>query len=66
MLKVFVRFQSAAGQEGISDADGGGVLKLHSDVELIIPFQKGTVNDVENVPLVFLPVFCGKLGGNRL
>lgn len=64
MLKVFVRFQPAAGQEGIGDTDGGGVSELHPDVELIIPFQKGTVNDVENIPLVFLPVFCGKLGGN--
>lgn len=64
MLKVFLRFQPAAGQEGIGDTDGGSVSELHSDVELIIPFQKGTVNDVENVSLVFLPVFRGKLGGN--
>ncbi len=64
MLKVFLRFQPAAGQEGIGDTDGGGVSELHPDVELIIPFQKGTVNDVENVSLVFLPVFRGKLGGN--
>ena len=36
MLKVFVGFQPAAGHEGESDADGGGVSELYSDVEIII------------------------------
>ncbi|WP_242822064.1 hypothetical protein [Ethanoligenens harbinense] len=36
MLKVFVGFQSAAGQNRIGDADGCGASELRSDVELII------------------------------
>jgi hypothetical protein len=38
MLKVFVRFQSAAGHKGVGDADCGGVSELYSDVEIIIFF----------------------------
>ena len=36
MLKVFVGFQPAAGQNRVGDADGCGASELHSDVELII------------------------------
>ncbi|WP_233452782.1 hypothetical protein [Caproicibacter fermentans] len=36
MLKVFVGFQPAAGQNRVSDADRGGISELRSDVELII------------------------------
>ena len=40
---------SPNGHQSVSDADGGGCLKLHSDVILIIFLQKGTVNDIEEV-----------------
>jgi hypothetical protein len=36
MLKVFVGFQPAAGQNRVGDADGSGASKLCSDVEIII------------------------------
>lgn len=36
MLKVFVGFQSAAGHEGVGNADDGGISELYSDVEIII------------------------------
>ena len=36
MLKVFVRFQPAAGQNRVGDADGCGASELRSDVEFII------------------------------
>ncbi|MFT9076750.1 hypothetical protein [Ethanoligenens sp.] len=36
MLKIFVGFQSAAGQNRVGDADGCGGAKLCTDVELII------------------------------
>ena len=36
MLKVFLRLQTAAGQQGIGDADGGGVPKGHAYIEIII------------------------------
>lgn len=40
VVEVAFRLQSTAGHQGISDADGGGCLKLHSDVILIIFLQK--------------------------
>ena len=40
MLKVIVRLQSAAGHEGVGDADGSGVSELHSDIEIIILLKK--------------------------
>ena len=40
MLKVFVRFQPAAGHEGVGDAHGGRVSELDSNVEIIVLFQK--------------------------
>ncbi|MEE0614798.1 MAG: hypothetical protein UCM69_05845, partial [Dialister invisus] len=36
VVEVAFRLQSAAGHQSVSDADGGGCLKLHSDVILII------------------------------
>src|SRR5699024_3022125 len=50
--------------EGIGDADGGGGFELHLDVVLIVLLQKGTVNDIENVLPVFVPVFLRQLGGH--
>ena len=40
MLKVIARLQSAAGHEGVGDADGSGVSELHSDIEIIILLKK--------------------------
>ena len=57
MVKVAFRLQSTAGHQGVGDADGGGCLKLHSDVILIIFLQKGTVNDIEKVLLMLRPIF---------
>ena len=36
MAEILLRFQPAAGHEGIGDADGGGCLKLYFDVKFII------------------------------
>ncbi|MGI6498977.1 MAG: hypothetical protein ACOX0U_09305 [Oscillospiraceae bacterium] len=66
MLKIFFRRKPAAGHEGIGDADGYSVSELDSDIVLIILFQKTTVNDVDEVSLVVLPIFTRKLFGNIL
>ena len=63
MGKIAFRLQSAAGHQGVGNADGGGCLKLHSDVILIIFLQKGTVNDIEEVLLMLRPVFLGQFSG---
>lgn len=64
MLKVVFGLQSAPGQERVRDADGGGVSERHSDIEIIIAVKKGIVNDVEDVPLIVVPIFVGKLRGD--
>ena len=64
MAEILLRFQPAAGHEGIGDADGGGGFELHLDVVLIVLLQKGTVNDVENVLPVIRPVFFRQTGGH--
>lgn len=66
MLKVFVRLKVAARHERVGNADNGGVSESHSDVEIIIFLQKGIVNDVENIPLMVVPVFVSELCGNAL
>ena len=40
MLEILVCIQSAAGHEGVGDADGSGVSELHSDIEIIILLKK--------------------------
>ncbi|MGR5579646.1 hypothetical protein ACP5WH_04830 [Enterocloster bolteae] len=62
--EILLRGQPAAGHKGIGDADGGGGFELDLDVKFIILFQKGTVNDVEEVPPMVRPVFPGQLAGN--
>ena len=62
----FFRLQSAPGQEGVGDTDGGGAAKGCSYVELIIFRQERTVNDVENVPPMFFPIFHRQLAGDML
>lgn len=64
MVEVAFRFQPAAGHQGVGDADGGGCLKLYSDVKFIIFLQKGIVNDIEEVPLMLRPVFLCQLSGH--
>jgi hypothetical protein len=64
MLKVFVRFQPAAGQNSVGGTDGCGASELRSDVELIIFLQKAAVNGVENVVLMILPIFVRQLPGD--
>ncbi|MCU6784826.1 hypothetical protein OCV46_12950 [Anthropogastromicrobium aceti] len=63
VVEVAFRLQSAAGHQSVSDADGGCCLELHSDVILIIFFQKGTVNDIEEVLLMLRPVFLSQFSG---
>ena len=62
MCKVAFRIQTAPRHEGIGNADGGGASELRSDVKRIILRQKTSVNDVEDVLLVFLPIVRRKLG----
>ena len=64
MNEGFLRVQAAAGQQGVGGADHGGISERRPDVEVIIFFQKGTVNDTEDVILIVVPVFIHKLGGD--
>ncbi|MSS36025.1 hypothetical protein [Clostridium porci] len=66
MLEVISRLHAAAGQQCVGGADHGGVPKSHSDVEIIILFQKGIVNDAEDVAPVVVPVFIHKLRRDTL
>jgi len=66
MLEVISRLHPAAGQQRIGGADNGGVPKCGSDVEIIITFQKGTVNDADNIAPVVVPVFIYKLRRHTL
>lgn len=66
MLEIIVRFQAAAGHKGVGDADRGGIAERRSDIELIILLQKGTVNDVEDVVLMVVPVFVRQPRGDLL
>ena len=66
MLKVIPRLHAAAGHQGICHADGGGVLKLNADIEVIILFQKTSVNDVGQFIFMVVPIFLRKLGGDLL
>ena len=63
-VKVAFRFQSTAGHQGVGDADGSGGLELHLDVIIIVLLQERTVNDVEEVPPMILPIFPGQLSGH--
>ena len=61
--EVFLRLESAAGQEGEGGADRSGVSERCADVEVIIVPQVRTVNDAKDVPLMLIPVFLHKHGG---
>jgi hypothetical protein len=56
MAEFRFRLQSAPGQETVSHAHTGRAPEGCTDVELIIFCQVGTVNDVDDLPAVFLPV----------
>ena len=66
MGKIAFRLQSAAGHQGVGNADGGGCLKLYFDVKLIIFLQKGIVNDIEKVLTMLVPVFARQFSGHCL
>jgi len=66
MLEVGFRLQPAAGHKGVGDADRGGVSECRANVKSIILFQKGTVNDIEDVMLMLIPVFTRQLRGDPL
>lgn len=65
MFKIVVRVQPASGKQRVGNADFRCVSECHSDVELIILLQERILKDVENIPLIILPIFPYKLGGNR-
>ena len=56
MAELVFRLQAAPGHEHVGDAHAGRLPERSSHVVFIIPLQKRTVNDVEDVALVFLPV----------
>ena len=64
MLEILFRIQSAAGHQGVGNADGGGGLKLDFDVEIIVLLQERTVNDVAEVLLMLVPILAGQLSGH--
>ena len=57
VIEPFVGFQTAPAHQGIRDADRRGVSELNSDVVIIVLFQIGIRNVVENVALMLVPVF---------
>ena len=63
MAEILLRFQPAAGHQGVGDADGGGGLKLDLDVEIIVLLQKRTVNDIAEVLLMLVPILTRQLSG---
>ena len=66
MLKPFVGLHVAPAHQGIRDTDRSGVSELYSDVVIIVLFQIGIRNVVENVALMLVPVFIGELGCDGL
>lgn len=62
MVEIAFRLQPAAGHQRVGDADRCGASKSHSDVKLIIFFQKAIVNDAKNLTLVLRPIRIRKLG----
>ena len=64
MGEIPFRLQPAAGQQGVGGTDDGGVPERGSDVEVIIFFQEGPVNDAENVILIVIPILVHKLRGD--
>ncbi|MDY6180446.1 MAG: hypothetical protein SPI15_06295 [Candidatus Faecousia sp.] len=64
--KVSIFHQTAPGKQSIGGADGGCVDECHAFVEVMIPLQMRSVNDVEDVLLMGKEVFRDFHGGNLL
>ena len=64
MAEILLRFQPAAGHQGVGDADGGSGFELDFDVEIIVLLQERTVNDVAEVLLMLVPILAGQLPGH--
>lgn len=62
--KVGILKKFAPGKQGVGGADGGCVDECHAFVEVMIPLQMRSVNDVENVLLVGKKILCDFDGGN--
>ncbi|MBP3294923.1 MAG: hypothetical protein J6N32_14330 [Clostridia bacterium] len=61
IIKVFREIPATPGQEGVDSADRRGIQKLSLYGVIIILFQKGIVNDVENVAVMVIPVFLRQI-----
>ena len=64
MLKPFIGLHVAPAHQGIRDTDRSGVSELYSDVVIIVLFQIGIRNVVENIALMLVPVFVRELRGD--
>lgn len=66
MLKVLLRFKTAARHEHIGDAGSGGFSEGRPNVKFIVLLKERSVNDTEDVALVLLPVVRSRLLRNVL
>ena len=64
MAELLIRFQPAAGHEGVGGAYAGCLPEGRAYVVFIVLCQVRTVNDVEDVLFVFHPILADKLGGD--
>ena len=62
MLIMGIRVKSASGQHDIGCAGNRRFVEREVDVFFIIPIQEGTVNDVEDVLLVGIPIIIHQEG----
>ena len=62
--KVGILYQPAPGKQCIGGTDGGCVDECHTFVEVMIPLQMRSVNDVEDVLLVGKEILCDFHGRN--
>lgn len=64
MLEILVCIQSAAGHQGVCNADGSGCLELYSFVKFIVLLKERTVNDIAEVLLMLVPILTRQLSGH--